>query len=35
MDNTYKGRVETDSVRAMKEQRGLLGVVGPLGTWSS
>ena len=33
--NTSKGRVETESVRAMKEQRGLLGVVGPLRNWSS
>ena len=33
--NTSKGRVETESVRAMKEQRSLLGVVGPLGNWSS
>ena len=33
--NTSKGHVETESVRAMKEQRGLLGVVGPLRNWSS
>ena len=33
--NTSKGQVETESVRAIKEQQSLLGVVGPLGNWSS
>ena len=31
--NTSKGHVETESVKAMKEQRGLLGVMGPPGNY--